>query len=84
MGGDLEGVTQQIQSGYFTNLGVNALWLTPFNEGANGQDLLPMVYTKFLPIMDTGLLNRGASILVLALKKISMLSLMLLMMQGFV
>ena len=39
MGGDLEGVTQQIQSGYFTNLGVNALWLTPFNEGANSTGL---------------------------------------------
>jgi len=39
MGGDLEGVTQQIQSGYFTDLGVNALWLTPFNEGANGTGL---------------------------------------------
>ncbi len=39
MGGDLEGVTQQIQSGYFSNLGVNALWLTPFNENANGTGL---------------------------------------------
>ncbi|MBS71535.1 MAG: hypothetical protein CMO20_01090, partial [Thermoplasmata archaeon] len=35
-GGDFEGVTQMIQSGYFNNLGVNALWLTPFNTAANG------------------------------------------------
>ena len=31
MGGDLEGVTQMIESGYFTDLGVNALWISPFN-----------------------------------------------------
>ncbi|MDP7042999.1 MAG: alpha-amylase family glycosyl hydrolase [Candidatus Thalassarchaeaceae archaeon] len=35
-GGDFAGVTQMIQSGYFNNLGVNALWLTPFNTAANG------------------------------------------------
>ena len=35
-GGDFEGITQMIQSGYFNNLGVNALWLTPFNTAANG------------------------------------------------
>ena len=35
-GGDFAGVTQMIQSGYFSNLGVNALWLTPFNAAANG------------------------------------------------
>ena len=36
MGGDFEGVTQMIESGYFASLGVNALWLTPFNQVANG------------------------------------------------
>jgi glycosidase len=35
-GGDFAGVTQMIQSGYFDDLGVNALWLTPFNTAANG------------------------------------------------
>ena len=35
-GGDFAGVTQMIQSGYFSNMGVNALWLTPFNAAANG------------------------------------------------
>ena len=35
-GGDLEGVTQMIESGYFSEMGVNVLWLTPFNTAANG------------------------------------------------
>ena len=33
-GGDFAGVTQMIESGYFADLGVNALWLTPFNTAA--------------------------------------------------
>ena len=36
MGGDIEGVTTKIQSGYFAELGVNVLWLTPFNTNAQG------------------------------------------------
>ncbi|MED6338803.1 MAG: alpha-amylase family glycosyl hydrolase, partial [Candidatus Thermoplasmatota archaeon] len=36
MGGDFEGVTAKIESGYFANLGVNVLWLTPFNTNAQG------------------------------------------------
>ena len=35
MGGDFAGITQKISSGYFSELGVNVLWLTPFNTGAN-------------------------------------------------
>ena len=35
-GGDFAGVTSMIQAGYFADLGVNALWLTPFNTAANG------------------------------------------------
>ena len=35
MGGDFAGVTEKINSGYFSELGVNVLWLTPFNTGAN-------------------------------------------------
>jgi len=31
-GGDLKGVTQKIKEGYFTNLGVNAIWMTPIVE----------------------------------------------------
>ena len=34
MGGDWKGVTQQIQAGYFNDLGVNTLWLTvPIENG---------------------------------------------------
>src|SRR5574343_474785 len=29
MGGDLAGITAKIRAGYFTSLGVNAIWLTP-------------------------------------------------------
>ena len=39
MGGDLEGVTQMIEAGYFTELGVNALWISPFNTNPNGSYL---------------------------------------------
>ena len=35
-GGDFAGVTQMIEAGYFAELGVNALWLTPFNTAATG------------------------------------------------
>ncbi len=36
MGGDLEGVTQKIEEGYFTDLGITALWMTPFYEQIYG------------------------------------------------
>lgn len=31
-GGDIKGVTQKINEGYFTKLGVNAIWMTPIVE----------------------------------------------------
>ncbi len=31
-GGDIKGITQKIQEGYFTDLGVNAIWMTPIVE----------------------------------------------------
>jgi len=31
-GGDIKGITKKINDGYFTNLGVNAIWLTPVVE----------------------------------------------------
>ena len=31
-GGDLKGITQKIEEGYFTDLGINAIWLNPFVE----------------------------------------------------
>lgn len=39
VGGDLAGIEQQIRSGYFDDLGVRALWLTPFNTGAQGAEI---------------------------------------------
>ncbi|WP_026754919.1 alpha-amylase family glycosyl hydrolase [Sediminibacter sp. Hel_I_10] len=35
-GGDLKGVTQKIEEGYFTDLGVNAIWMTPVVEQIHG------------------------------------------------
>ena len=31
-GGDIKGVTQKIEEGYFSDLGVNAIWMTPLVE----------------------------------------------------
>ena len=36
MGGDLKGITQKIEEGYFNQLGVNALWFTPPIEQVKG------------------------------------------------
>ena len=36
MGGDLQGITKKIESGYFDELGVNALWFTPVVEQVHG------------------------------------------------
>jgi alpha-amylase len=36
MGGDLKGITRKIESGYFTDLGVNAIWMTPIFENIRG------------------------------------------------
>ena len=38
-GGDFAGVISMLESGYFEELGVSALWLTPFNKGAEGSFL---------------------------------------------
>ncbi|TBN00890.1 alpha-amlyase [Hyunsoonleella flava] len=35
-GGDIKGVTQKIKEGYFTNLGINAIWMTPIVEQIHG------------------------------------------------
>jgi glycosidase len=35
-GGDLAGITQTIKSGYFENIGVNALWLSPITQNPEG------------------------------------------------
>ncbi|MGB5418250.1 alpha-amylase family glycosyl hydrolase [Algibacter sp.] len=35
-GGDIKGVTQKIVEGYFTDLGINAIWMTPIVEQIHG------------------------------------------------
>ena len=35
-GGDLKGVTQKIEEGYFNKLGINAIWMTPIVEQIHG------------------------------------------------
>lgn len=35
-GGDIKGVTQKIKDGYFTDLGINAIWMTPIVEQIHG------------------------------------------------
>ena len=36
MGGDLRGVIQKIDEGYFSDLGINAIWMTPVVEQIHG------------------------------------------------
>jgi alpha-amylase len=36
MGGDISGITQKIEDGYFTELGINAIWFTPVVEQIHG------------------------------------------------
>lgn len=36
MGGDIQGITKKIEEGYFTELGVNAIWFTPVVEQIHG------------------------------------------------
>ena len=37
MGGDILGITQKIEDGYFTNLGITAIWFTPVVEQVHDQ-----------------------------------------------
>ncbi|MEH6679405.1 MAG: alpha-amylase family glycosyl hydrolase [Sediminicola sp.] len=36
MGGDIQGITKKLEDGYFTDLGVNAIWFTPVMEQVYG------------------------------------------------
>ncbi len=36
MGGDMKGITEKINEGYFSDLGVNAIWFTPVVEQIHG------------------------------------------------
>jgi cyclomaltodextrinase / maltogenic alpha-amylase / neopullulanase len=47
-GGDLEGVIQKIEDGYFDVLGINTLWLSPIIQNAEGAwGAYPKPFTKF-------------------------------------
>ena len=35
-GGDIKGITQKIEEGYFNKLGINAIWMTPITEQIHG------------------------------------------------
>ncbi len=35
-GGDIKGIIKKIEEGYFTNLGINAIWMTPIVEQIHG------------------------------------------------
>ena len=35
-GGDIKGITQKVKEGFFTDLGINAIWLTPVVEQIHG------------------------------------------------
>ncbi len=35
-GGDIKGITQKIEEGYFSDLGINAIWMTPIVEQIHG------------------------------------------------
>lgn len=37
-GGDIKGITEKIEQGYFTRLGVDAIWMTPLVEQVHGFD----------------------------------------------
>jgi alpha-amylase len=36
MGGDIKGITKKLNDGYFSDLGVNAIWMTPLVEQISG------------------------------------------------
>ena len=36
MGGDIQGITKKIEDGYFSDLGINAIWFTPVVEQIHG------------------------------------------------
>ena len=47
-GGDLQGVLDKINEGYFSELGINTIWLSPITQNPEGAfGLWPEPYTKF-------------------------------------
>lgn len=47
MGGDFKGITEKIEEGYFEQLGVNLLWLSPIYENTDGGWLGADGYHRF-------------------------------------
>ncbi len=47
-GGDLAGITRAIEDGYFTNLGINTLWISPITQNpTTGFNEYPAPHRKF-------------------------------------
>jgi glycosidase len=48
MGGDLAGITREIENGYFSNLGINTLWISPITQNPLvGYTEYPAPHRKF-------------------------------------
>ncbi len=48
MGGDLAGITREIEDGYFTNLGINTIWISPITQNpVVGYAEYPAPHRKF-------------------------------------
>jgi glycosidase len=48
MGGDLAGITREIEDGYFSNLGINTLWISPITQNPlTGYLEYPAPHRKF-------------------------------------
>jgi len=48
MGGDLNGITQEIEAGYFSGLGINTLWISPITQNPlEGYMEYPAPHRKF-------------------------------------
>jgi cyclomaltodextrinase / maltogenic alpha-amylase / neopullulanase len=48
LGGDIEGITQKINEGYFTDLGINTIWVSPLVQNPKGAyGLWPTPRSKF-------------------------------------
>jgi glycosidase len=48
MGGDLAGITQKVEEGYFNGLGVNTLWISPVTQNpTNAWNEYPAPHRKF-------------------------------------
>jgi glycosidase len=48
MGGDLAGITRQVEDGYFTALGINTIWISPITQNPTvGYNEYPAPHRKF-------------------------------------